>query len=230
MVAAETNLEFLDNPIYYALSTSQADLAIGDDLAKRYPPDYTCLAGLKDESDASFESLGKVTAGATVRIITTDDSIAVPKKWTIKNSFTVSQMTCPKLIECKEIEFETLTSNDVPAMLALAELAKPGPFYDRTIDLGTFVGIRDGDVLVAMAGQRMKLPGFEEISAVSTHPDYRSRGYARALVSGLSKLIHGRGNVPFLTVRTDNAAGIRSYESIGFRFRRSLRFNFIARN
>lgn len=225
---SKLNLELLDNPIYYALSTSQADLAIGDDLAKRYPPDFTCLAGLKNESSESFESLRKVTAGATVRILTTNDDIEIPKNWTRKKSFTVSQMTCQELVDCNQVRFKTLTRSDVPAMLALADLAKPGPFYDRTIDLGTFIGINDGAQLVAMAGQRMRFPGYEEITAVSTHPDYRSRGYARALVSALSKSIRERGNIPFLTVKTENLAGIKSYESIGFKFRRSLRFIFIA--
>lgn len=223
-------MELLDNPIYNALSTKQADLAIGDDLAKRYPPEFTCLAGLKDESSASFDSLRKVTAGATVRIITANDDVELPRDWTRKISFTVSQMTCPKLIDCEKFDYETLTRKDVPAMLCLAELAKPGPFYHRTIELGTFIGIKDGANIIAMAGQRMILPGYEEITAVSTHPDYRSRGYARALVFALSSLIHERGNIPFLTVKTDNVAGIRSYESIGFQFRRSLRFIFLAAN
>lgn len=221
-------MDLLDNPIFNALSTSQSDLAIGDALAKRYPAEFTCLAGLRDESTASFEALKEVTARATIRIITTNDQIVLPENWKCKTSFTVAQMICPRLIECKEYPFETLISSDVPAMMELAEIAKPGPFYSRTNEFGTFVGIKDGARLIAMAGQRMKLPGLEEVSAVCTHPDYQGRGYARALVFELAKMIHERGNVPFLTVKTDNTPGIRSYESIGFKHRRDLRFLFIA--
>lgn len=220
-------MDLLDNPIFNALSTSQAELAIGDELAKRYPPQFTCLAGLVDESADSFESLKKVTAGTTVRILTADEHFVVPKGWNCITSYAVSQMTCPQLIDCNALPFETLSSSDVPSMLELAELAQPGPFYNRTIDLGTFVGIKDGATLVAMAGQRMKIPGYEEITAVSTHPDYRGRGYARALVFALASSIRNRGNLPFLTVKPENLAGIRSYEAIGFQFRRSLRFFFI---
>ncbi|MDZ4837992.1 MAG: GNAT family N-acetyltransferase [Candidatus Melainabacteria bacterium] len=220
-------MELLDNPIYNALSTSQSDLAIGDALAMRYPTEFTCLAGIRSESTESFDALKNVTAGATVRIISTNAKIVFPENWKCKTSFTVTQMTCPSLIACKAHPFETLTPTDVPAMMELAELAKPGPFYSRTNEFGTFVGIRDGARLVAMAGQRMKLPGLEEVSAVCTHPDYQGRGYARALVFELAKMISERGNVPFLTVKTDNTPGIRSYESIGFEHRRDLQFYFI---
>ena len=57
-------------------------------------------------------------------------------------------------------------------------LTEPGPFRPRTIDLGGFVGVFHGDELVAMAGQRLRPPGYCEVSSVCTHPDARRRGYA----------------------------------------------------
>ena len=52
-----------------------------------------------------------------------------------------------------------LTPADVPDMMQLVELTKPGPFAARTIALGSYIGIRAGGQLVAMAGERMRFPG-----------------------------------------------------------------------
>jgi GNAT superfamily N-acetyltransferase len=221
-----SSLDLLDNPIFNALMTIQADVSLGDHLAKRYYPELTCLAGLRDDSEESFESLYQCIGDTTVRISTHGEPV-LPKNWICPDSFEVSQMVCTDLKECKKYDFEILTANDVPEMLDLIALANPGPFYERSIELGTFVGIKNGAKLVAMAGERLKLPGLDEVSAVATHPDYQNRGYARALVYAVCENIRSRGNIPFLTVRTVNAAGIRSYESIGFKPRRTLKYSFV---
>ena len=83
-------------------------------------------------------------------------------------------------------------------MVELATLTEPGPFRDRTHELGTFYGIFEGDRLLSMAGQRMRVPGFVEVSAVCTHPDARGRGYARIFMSSVMKLILRYGDTPFL--------------------------------
>ncbi len=101
-------------------------------------------------------------------------------------------------------------------MVALAELTEPGPFRERTIELGVFYGIFHGDRLVAMAGQRTHLPGHVEVSAVCTHPDARGRGYARQLISTVADEIREREKTPFLHSFTDNYPAIRVYESLGF--------------
>ncbi len=79
---------------------------------------------------------------------------------------------------------------DVPEMVALAELTKPGPFGTRTRELGEYLGIRKTKRLVAMAGERLHLPGYTEVSAVCTHPDFQGRGYARELMSILHAQNH----------------------------------------
>jgi predicted GNAT family acetyltransferase len=100
-------------------------------------------------------------------------------------------------------------------MVALATLTEPGPFRRRTIELGNFYGIFDGDQLVSMAGKRMHIPGFVEVSAVCTHPDARGRGYARALMQIVIDEIEQSGRTPFLHAWQDNPA-TRLYESLGF--------------
>jgi predicted GNAT family acetyltransferase len=115
-----------------------------------------------------------------------------------------------------------LTTQDVPAMVALAELTEPGPFRERTIELGAFYGIFENGRLLAMAGERTHLPDFVEVSAVCTHPDARGRGYARKLIATVMDEIHQRGKTPFLHSFADNDSAIRVYESLGFTERRTF--------
>ena len=117
-------------------------------------------------------------------------------------------------------EFRPLAASDVPEMVALADLTKPGPFRDRTMELGAFFGIFEAGRLVAMAGQRLHLPHHVEVSAVCTHPDARGRGYARLLIAKVMEEIRQRGKVPFLHSLAENEAAVRVYRSLGFRERR----------
>jgi hypothetical protein len=64
-------------------------------------------------------------------------------------------------------------------MIALTDLVFPGFFRPRTLEMGSYLGIYDGRRLAAMAGERMRLDGYQELSAVCTHPDYTGRGYAQ---------------------------------------------------
>lgn len=109
-----------------------------------------------------------------------------------------------------------LGAADVAEMLALVELTKPGPFRLRTIELGTYVGIREGGRLVAMAGERMWLGSFRELSAVCTHPDAQGRGYARELVSRVVNRMLRAGETPFLHVESGNLRAIDTYRALGF--------------
>ena len=122
-------------------------------------------------------------------------------------------------------EVVELGEADVPEMLALAELTRPGPFWPRTIELGSYLGVREGGELVAMAGERLRPPGWTEISAVCTAPGARGGGYAATLVQALAARIATRGEHPFLHVAEDNAAALRLYQRLGFVVRRRVRFH-----
>src|SRR5260370_5141790 len=112
-----------------------------------------------------------------------------------------------------------LGTTDVPEMLELPAATKPGPFVPQTIRMGSYFGIRASDGrLVAMAGERLQSAGFAEISAVCTHPEFRGRGYARALVMFLAAQILAAGKTPFLHVKSENGAKA-VYQKIGFRLR-----------
>jgi predicted GNAT family acetyltransferase len=147
----------------------------------------------------------------------------IPADWTVSRSMAISQMIADSVHAAgHEHRFVELGEANVAEMLALCELAKPGPFGPRTYELGTYLGIRVGGDLVAMAGERLRLTGFTELSAVCTHPDHRGRGYAQVLVAELARRILEREEMPFLHVRTDNADAIHVYEKLGFRLRRLI--------
>jgi predicted GNAT family acetyltransferase len=101
-------------------------------------------------------------------------------------------------------------------MVALTALTDPGPFRTRTIECGRYLGVRRGGELIAMAGERQRLPGYVEISAVCTHPEYRGQGLAGRLVRAVSLGIEATGDRPFLHTGATNAAAIRLYEGLGF--------------
>jgi len=121
-------------------------------------------------------------------------------------------------------EFIRLTQSDVPEMMALTKLTKPGPFGARTHEMGDYFGIRNAGALAAMAGERLRLPGYTEISAVCTHPDHLGHGYASALMGELMNRICSRGELPFLHVRTENVRAIQVYQRLGFTKRASLHY------
>jgi predicted GNAT family acetyltransferase len=107
-------------------------------------------------------------------------------------------------------------------MLALATLTRPGPFFERTHELGEFIGVREGGRLIAMAGERMKPDGFTEVSGVCTHPDFRGQGHAAALTRIVASRIRERGETPFLHAYASNAPAIALYERLGYRLRRNV--------
>lgn len=121
----------------------------------------------------------------------------------------------PAEVAAGDVDILTLGVADVPDMMALTALTKPGPFSPRTHELGTFLGIRVGGELVAMAGERMKPADYTEITAVCVHPSHRGHGYGQILLSAISRQIVARGEIPFLHVFTSNTSAIALYRRQG---------------
>jgi predicted GNAT family acetyltransferase len=216
-------VSLLDNPTWNALSTIQASFAEGNELAKRYPIDVAPFAATRDQSSESYDSLAQLlgpTGTAALTFVAVPD---FPAGWTIVRMMPFVQMVWNRteLLPVKR-RIEDLSLLDVEEMLALVELTKPGPFSKRTPVLGSYLGIREAGQLVAMAGERRRLLGYTEISAVCTRPESRGRGYSSSLVSTLIQKIIERGETPFLHVRTENVQAIRVYEKLGFKTRRII--------
>jgi GNAT superfamily N-acetyltransferase len=110
---------------------------------------------------------------------------------------------------------------DAKDMQELAEVQQPGPFGPRTYMLGRYVGYRGGGRLLAMGGERFRLPGFVELSAICVHPDARGTGLGSAITLYLTRLALVRGETPFLHVFPDSPA-VQLYRRLGFRERTRL--------
>ncbi len=208
----------LDNPVWHALNSHHAHLAIGTGLGKQYPPEVNGAAALAEHSEAAYRDLAQlVGAGGTTALFEANPPQNMPD-WTVVVAGTGDQMICQKPVPKPENTDEVveLTVADVPPMLQLIEIAQPGPFVARTIEMGRYFGIRQDGILVAMAGQRFRLNGYCEISSVCTHPDWRGKGYARLLTSILVNMIWKDNSVPFLHVNSKNTSASRIYESLNF--------------
>jgi ribosomal protein S18 acetylase RimI-like enzyme len=220
---SDSDVRLLDRPIWSALTTSQKYLAEGGPRALRYPEDMTPFADILDMSAASFAALGDLMSGSQVAALFTPEPVIVPDGFKVVLAEPGEQMIgSPADSPLREAEIVTLGAADVPAMLALTTLTKPGPFAARTHELGTFLGIRAGGELVAMTGERMKPGNFTEMTAVCVHPDHRGRGYAQALLSAVARQIEARGEIPFLHVFSSNTSAIALYQRQGMRIRRRL--------
>lgn len=220
---SDSDVALLDRPIWSALTTSQKHLAEGGPRALRYPVDMTPFADMIDMSKESFAALGDVMSPSQVAALFTTEPVDVPANFKVVLSETGEQMIgSPADSPLRDAEIVTLGAADVPAMMALTELTKPGPFAARTHELGTFLGIRAGGELVAMTGERMKPGKFTEMTAVCVHPDYRGRGYAQALLAAVARQIEARDEIPFLHVFTNNKSATALYQRQGMRIRRRL--------
>ncbi len=226
--ALKPDAVILDNPIWNALCTEHESLALGDGLARRYPPEIGPLSGMPNQSLASFDALRGLAGRGGVVVLFCTEPVAPPPGWTLVRDGQLDQMICDTRLSAEtpalpaDAELRRLASGDVAEMVALAKLTEPGPFRERSIELGTFFGIFHGGRLMAMAGRRVHLPRHVEVSAVCTHPEARGSGYARILISAVADEIRGRGKTPFLHTFADNQSAIRVYKSLGFTLRRSL--------
>jgi ribosomal protein S18 acetylase RimI-like enzyme len=149
-------------------------------------------------------------------VLPTPGPIEAPAGWVKAVEFAADQMVDSDVRSLPDEPYGVpLTQDDVPEMLALVELTHPGPFAANTIALGGYVGVREEGRLVAMAGRRAAPPGWTEISAVCTHPDFRGRGYAGRLMLEVLRGVRADGRRGFLTVLDGNPAR-RLYETLGF--------------
>ncbi|WP_075731735.1 GNAT family N-acetyltransferase [Streptomyces acidiscabies] len=212
----------LDNAVWTALDGPHAHLAERLGRAARYPADMYAFAALDDPADpAAWTDLHRLAGPATVVRVKPVDT--VPDGWElIREGYGVQLVdTSPRA--GADPEAVRLGPDDVPEILDLVVRTRPGPYLKRTILLGTYLGIRHDGRLIALAGERLKPPGWTEISAVCTDPAYRGRGLATRLIRAVVAGIRERGDTPFLHAAADNLNAIRLYESIGFALRRSSR-------
>jgi ribosomal protein S18 acetylase RimI-like enzyme len=214
----------LDNPARAALLGPHAHFAERRGSVLRYPSDVTPFVALPDEPDEQTwrDVAALLGPGAVVPVAGIQGS--PPSHWETVMDLRGVQLVDDGIAAAPDGEAVRLGPEDVPEMLALVEHAQPGPFLPRTVELGTYLGIRREGRLVAMAGERLHPPGFTEISAVCTAESHRGQGLATRLVLAVADGIRARGETPFLHAAAGNTDAIRLYTSLGFRLRREVSF------
>jgi ribosomal protein S18 acetylase RimI-like enzyme len=190
----------------------------------RYPVDVAPFLAIPDRpGDAVWDDIANLV-GPGGQVALTGPTTMPPDGWKVTEIGAGVQLVDDGVAIRPDDEATPLGPADVPEILDLVERTKPGPFLPRTIEMGTYLGIRRQGVLVAVAGERLHPPGWTEISAVCTDPAVRGRGLATRLVLAIAAGIRARGETPFLHAVETNTTAIRLYESLGFRLRRRVVF------
>jgi ribosomal protein S18 acetylase RimI-like enzyme len=221
----------LDRPVWTALTTEQALLAVTTGAAVRIDPEYGPFAAARDTGDEAQAALVATLRGPDDRIGVVERVAWPPPPGTrVLGGGDLVQMVfdgpAPDIADDPRIEL--LTEADAADMAALAFATEPGPWSSCTHRYGDFYGIRIGGRLASMAGERMRLPGLAELSGVSTWPEFRGQGLAAALVRRVVRGFLERGDTPFLHCYAANVGAVALYEKLGFRIRAGMTFTILA--
>ena len=222
----------LDRPIWTMLTGRQAHLAEGGDRAKRIDRGYGVFGVAADTGAEAQAALAALVPDDGELWIVEGEPWPVPAGTREVKRAVLAQMVAegpPPEPREGEPPIVALGEADASEMAALADHAKPGPWGPATHRYGPFFGIRENGRLLAMAGQRILVPGMAEVSGVSTWEDCRGRGLARALIGHVMRAMVARGEQPFLHSYADNEGAIGLYESLGFRIRREVHVLVIAK-
>jgi ribosomal protein S18 acetylase RimI-like enzyme len=218
-------VHILDNPAWSALTGPQATLADRHGRSARFPADVSPFAAVDDPADpAAWRDLAALTGTGPDPLLVTTGPATQPG-WTHVGGATGVQLVAGDGVTgAADPEVTLLTPADVPDMLDLVARTRPGPFAERTPSLGAYLGLRRGGALIAMAGERLRVPGHTEVSAVCTDPAFRGAGLATRLIGAVVAGIRARGDVPFLHAADTNTGAIRLYRELGFTVRTPVVF------
>jgi predicted GNAT family acetyltransferase len=239
---ADADPGLLDDPVWHALTGPHRRFAVTSDRgdgaahADRYRVDVAPFATLRDVTDpAAWHDLAELSGpGDRAALVapSAQPAVTVHAGWSVVQVLSCTQMIAPVngLTEVMTRSAETLVTlgpRDAAEMVALAELTRPGPFATSTVELGGYLGVRREGRLVAMAGRRLQLPGWIEISAVCTHPDHRGQGLARLLIAAVDAAIRQQDYRAFLHAIHQNTTAISLYRELGFTTRADMTFTVI---
>jgi ribosomal protein S18 acetylase RimI-like enzyme len=219
--AIDTSLHPLDDPVRASLRGVHRRFASWVGRVGRYDPDVALFIGHPPVLSAQdWDDLATLVGPGGDAALRGPAHHAPPSGWTVLREFATVQMDGTGLPVVPDPELEILTPAAVPEILRLIERTQPGPYAARTIEMGTYLGLRLNGRLVAMAGERLHPPGWTEISAVCTDPEFRGRGMATRLIRAVGAGIRARGEIPFLHALATNSTAISLYETLGFTLRK----------
>lgn len=218
----------LANPLWASLTTLHAAIALGGDRLRRYPADVAPFLAVPDPGPLADDELAALVGDDTVLLV--GPTPEVPRGWRLESLGEILQMVCARPIEpLAGPPIIALGGAHRPVVLALTALVYPHYFRPRTMDLGRYAGVVDGERLAAMVGERMGFPGHRELSAMCAHPDHAGRGLARHLLAYATNRLFEEGATPFLHVSPTNTRAIRLYEQNGYVTRAAIAFSSLQR-
>jgi ribosomal protein S18 acetylase RimI-like enzyme len=211
-------MSLLDDIFWHTLTGPHAKFAAGAGDARRYARGFSPILGFRDREHPDFEALLPYCEPGERFYLDTWSGEA-PAGWEIAVEKRMKRMLWQGDPPAADSALETrpLEAAHAQQAMELALLTNPGPFGLRTIELGDYFGVFEGERLVAMAGERMHAGEFREVSGVCTHPDFQGRGLARRLTAKILRLQLARGQRPFLHVMSHNTGAHDLYERMGFR-------------
>jgi ribosomal protein S18 acetylase RimI-like enzyme len=212
----------LANPIWQAATTRQRHLAYGEGPVRRFLSEVVPLAALENHSAEAVAALAAIVSPGERVWLFEEPPRLDPRQWRETKRVPGLQMVCGGLTpetrrtsDARSVMLDPVA--DAAAMNELKAIAFPGFFGMRTPEMGRYRGIRVHGELVAMAGERLALPGYREVSAICTHPAHLGHGYAQRLTREATAAILADGDGAFLHVADGNGAAIHIYEQLGFR-------------
>jgi ribosomal protein S18 acetylase RimI-like enzyme len=218
----------LDRPAWNALATVHADFAEGSPLARRYDASIILFGAAADDSPDSLSALAALPSPQEVMLLVEAGPVTVPPLLeTTMESILVQMLSEQTFARIADPRIEQLSDIDAQEMLDLALLTKPGPFTLRAQALGTFWGIRIDGRIVAMCGQRMRQPGFSELSGLCVHPDFQGKGLGKLMLRFVAGEISARNEAVYLHAYKTNTGAIALYQSLGFGIRADMNLRVV---
>ena len=215
----------LDNPIWTALNSGSASFAYGNGTVRFIDRRIGFFAGIPLYDTEHLHQLYEAMDSGMRVIVFPPEYLELDAKWKVRNDNALLQMVFdkPSINLSLDESIRALAAADVPEMLALTQLAKPGPFLENTIAFGGYFGFFVDGKLVSMAGTRLAAGPFTEVSAVCTHPDFVGRGLAQRVLPHVLNYVQQQGQIPYLQLYPDNLPALRLYQRLGFVERANLR-------
>jgi len=224
-------LETLSNMIWRAFAGSQRLLTAGTERARRFAAGYSPLLAFAVPSSADFSEIAPFCESGE-RFYCGEWTGPQPQGWKVELDTTM----CPMLwngsppTADEALHVIRLRAEHVPQAVELTALTRPGPFGERTIELGEWFGLFEDGLLVAMAGERLQDGALREISGICTRPEYQGRGLARRMTELMVRRLLARGETPFLHVAAKNTRAVELYRKMGFVVTREVPMRIVVRN
>ena len=215
----------LDNPIWTALNSGSASFAYSNGVVRFIDRRIGFFAGIPLYDTEHLNQLYEAMDSGMRVIVFPPGDLDLDAKWKVRNDNALLQMVFekPSINLSQDASIRALAAADVPEMLALTQLAKPGPFLENTIAFGGYFGFFVDGRLVSMAGTRLAAGPYTEVSAVCTHPDFVGQGLAQRVLPHVLNYIQQQGQIPYLQLYPDNLPAYRLYQRLGFVERANLR-------